>query len=58
VKKKKKTTKQRGGASVLCPRCKSPSHVLTTRRVADHRVARWRQCLKHDDHRFETEEST
>lgn len=41
-----KVKRTRGGASIPCPRCKSPTRVLQTRRQADKTVWRERNCPK------------
>lgn len=43
-KSKLKATRLRGGASMTCPRCDKPSHVVITRRQ-DGFVVRVRQCV-------------
>lgn len=52
--KKKKLKRVRGGASVPCPRCDSPTHVVITRRV-EGKVTRKRECT-HCGHKFSTVE--
>jgi DNA-directed RNA polymerase subunit M/transcription elongation factor TFIIS len=44
--KKNMKGRPRGGASYLCSRCGSPSHVIITRRTEDNSVSRNRECLK------------
>lgn len=46
MKKPKTKTKARprGGASMTCPRCSKPSHVVITRRQKDGIVVRVREC--------------
>lgn len=46
--------RQRGGASLPCPCCSSPTNVLTTRRHGDD-VVRRRRC-DHCKHVFQTTE--
>lgn len=41
---RKKTRRARGGASILCPKCETPTRVLKTRRDGPT-VARRRECL-------------
>lgn len=53
---KRKKTRPRGGATVLCSECGSPSHVLTTRRDPSGAVVRHRQCVRYKRHRFFTSE--
>ena len=53
-----KTSKRpRGGASIPCPRCKSPTRVLQTRRNTDKSVWRERNCPT-CKHVFDTREQT
>jgi len=40
-----KVKRMRGGATILCPRCKGPTRVLQTRRNPDNTVRRERTCL-------------
>lgn len=55
-KTKKTKTKKRGGATVPCPQCDSPTEVLVTRRDGN-RVTRSRQCKSSRcRHKFSTEE--
>ncbi len=51
---RQKPKRTRGGASVPCPVCSGPSHVIITRRVEDH-VVRKRQCDR-QRHPFTTSE--
>lgn len=53
---KKRAKRPRGGASILCPRCASPSHVTETRRMGRSTVGRLRRCLGRVPHVFFTEE--
>jgi transcriptional regulator NrdR family protein len=54
-----KLFRKRGGASMLCPKCQSPSRVIQTRRHGEDEhleIVRDRECLK-KSHRFKTTES-
>lgn len=51
---KKKKPRARGGASILCPKCNSPSHVIITKRLEHGLVRRERECLARHGHRFFT----
>ncbi len=62
--KKPKRKRKRGGSTVPCPKCGSPSRVLRTTRGERLRtsrrkrtfVVRERRCIGKSNHRFETEE--
>lgn len=49
-------SRKRGGASVPCPECGGPTHVVITRRLEDA-VKRMRKCTKvRCGHQFSTTE--
>lgn len=46
VKRKKSQARPRGGASLLCPKCKKVTRTRDTRRMPDGAIRRERVCSK------------